>query len=157
VSPSTPPHHPNPNSSDPHALPGWYPVDASTQRYWDGTAWTEHTAPLGGSSGVTNDERNFAVLIHILSIVSSFLAPLILWLIKRDESPFVDHHGKEALNFQITMFIAWSVTIVLVFVLIGLLLIPVLLVIQIVFPIMAGLAANRDEYYRYPLTLRLIS
>ncbi len=90
------------------------------------------------SSGVTNDERNFAVLIHILSIVSSFLAPLILWLIKRDESAFVDHHGKEALNFQITMFIAWSVTIVLVFVLIGLLLIPVLLVIQIVFPIMAG-------------------
>lgn len=159
MSPTTPPNHPNPSSSDPHAAPGWYPVDSVTQRYWDGAAWTEHTAPLTGAPpiSVTNDERTFAVLIHVVSIVSSFLGPLILWLVKRDESAFVDHHGKEALNFQITMFIAWSVSILLVIVLIGLLLLPVLFIVQIVLPIIAAFGASRDEYYRYPFTIRLIS
>lgn len=143
-------------SQDPNAPPGWYPVDAMNQRYWDGRAWTEHIAPLDAGTEPSNDERTIAVLIHVLSLFSSFLAPLIIWLVKRDQSPFIDHHGKEALNFQITMFIAWSTALVLVFVLIGLLLLPILFVIQIVVPIVAAVGANKGMWYRYPLTLRLL-
>lgn len=143
-------------TGDPHAAPGWYPVDGTTQRYWDGRAWTNHVAPLAASSEPGNDERSMALLIHLLSLVSGFLGPLIVWLLKRDSSAFVDHHGKEALNFQITMLIAWSTAIVLVFVLIGLLLIPVLFLFQIIVPIVAAVGAWNGKWYRYPLTLRLL-
>ncbi len=116
-------------------------------------------SPLGpGPAPVvtTSDDRSMAMLTHLLALVSGFLGPLIVWLIKKDQSPFVDYHGKEALNFQISLFIYWIATILLVIVLIGLLLIPVLLVLQILFPILAAVAANKGQYYRYPLTIRII-
>jgi uncharacterized Tic20 family protein len=156
---------------------GWYPVDGGGQRYWDGSAWTEHTAPgpqpvppapapaasaptplqPPAPGAVTSDDRTMALLIHLLTLVSGFIAPLIIWLIKRDQSPFIDHHGKEALNFQITLLIGWFAAMLLLLVLIGLVLMPVLLVAQILFPILAAVAANRGELYRYPLTIRFIS
>jgi len=70
--------------------------------------------------------------------------------------PFVDDQGKEALNFQITVFIAALISGVLTFVLIGLLLLPIVVIGWIVLSIMAGIKANNGETYRYPWTLRLI-
>ena len=68
---------------------------------------------------VSKDARNMAMLCHLLAIFTGFLGPLIIWLIKKDEDPFVDEHGKEALNFQITVFIAMFVSGILTMVCIG--------------------------------------
>lgn len=147
---------------------GWYPAADGSQRYWDGIQWTEHTAPAAGAMQTTagpgatvaagsSDEKTMSMLAHILGIVLGFIGPLIIWLIKKDESAFVDYHGKEALNFQITLFIAYMVSFVLAFVLIGLLLIPILFLVQLILPILAGVAANKGEYYKYPATLRLVT
>ena len=97
------------------------------------------------------------MLIHLLALVSGFIGPLVLWLVKKDESRFVDHHGKEALNFQVSMLIFWIITFVLAFVLIGFLLMPVLIVFNFLFPILAAVSANKGELYRYPFAIRLIN
>jgi len=69
----------------------------------------------------TSDERTFAILSHILAIVPGIgiFGPLVIWLIKKDESPFVEANAKESLNFQLTMLIAYAICWILVFVIIG--------------------------------------
>ncbi len=96
-----------------------------------------------------------AMLSHLLAIFFGWLAPLIIWLVKK-ESPFVADQAKESLNFQITVFIAYLVCFALSFVLIGCFLMPVVAVADIVLCIMATLAANKGERYRYPFAIRLI-
>ena len=118
----------------------------------------------------TSDERNLGMLCHLLGIITGytlglgFLGPLVLWLMKKDSSPFIDHHGKEALNFQLTVMLALlclgAVTFILMFFVIGVLLIPVLVIlgiIALVIEILACIAAHRGEWYRYPFSIRFIS
>lgn len=76
---------------------------------------------------------------------------------KRDEDPFVGYHAREALNFQISLIIYVIGSIVLMFVLIGLILLPVVLVFALVVMIIAGIKAANGEFYRYPLTLRFVT
>jgi uncharacterized Tic20 family protein len=109
-------------------------------------------------------ERNWAVFCHlggfaglVLPGLGHVVVPLVLWLLRRDQSAFVDHHGKEALNFQISMTLYAVVSVALMWVLIGFLLILVVLGVQFVFMVIASVAASQGEPYRYPLTLRLIS
>jgi uncharacterized protein len=98
------------------------------------------------------------------------LGPLIMWLVKKDQSPFVDRHGKAAVNFQLSILV-YSLAATVFFVVItiltlgigALLMIPLLilgvlavLVLEILFPILAGLAANQGKEYRYPLALALL-
>lgn len=104
-------------------------------------------------------ERTYAMFTH-LSIVAAHIVPivptLILWLVKRDQSPFIDDHGKEALNFQISIVLYMVLGALLSVVCIG---IPVILAaygLAIVGTILAAVAANRGEYYRYPACIRLI-
>lgn len=97
-----------------------------------------------------------AMLLHILVIFTGFVGPLIIWVIKKDDSPFVDRHGKTALNFSITLTIAYFVSALLILVLIGILMILGLLVVGIVFPIIAALAANKGEEYTYPLSFKFL-
>lgn len=104
----------------------------------------------------SNDDRNLAMLAHLLGIVSGFVGALIIWLIKKDQSPFVDEQGKEALNFQITMMIAIVGSWILMFVLIGMLLLPLLLIANLVFCILAAVAVSRGEHYKYPFAIRLL-
>ncbi len=112
---------------------------------------------LPGSEPPATD-RNFAVVAHLLGILISFLGPLAIWLIKKDDSPYVDDQGREALNFQITVFIAEAVAGMLVpVVAIGCVLLPVILVGNFVLCIVAAVAASQGRWYRYPMTLRLIS
>lgn len=108
------------------------------------------------SVAVSKDSRTMALLAHILGIFSSFLVPLIIWLIKKEEDAFVEDQAKEALNFQITIMIGWFVAVVLSFVAIGFLLFPVLMVGNLVLGIIAGMKANDGIAYRYPFTIRLI-
>ena len=95
-----------------------------------------------------------ALLVHVSAIFTGFVGPLIIWLIKKDESPFVDRHGKTALNFQFTLMIAMFVSIILIFVLIGILTTLALIVVAFVFPIMGAIAANKGEEYTYPLAIK---
>jgi len=87
----------------------------------------------------------------------AFLGPLIVWILKKDQSPFVADQAKEALNFQIAVTIALWVSIALIWVFcIGVVLLPVVGIGSIVFSIIAAIEANKGVYYRYPYTLRLI-
>jgi uncharacterized Tic20 family protein len=97
-----------------------------------------------------------AVLAQALGIVTGFLGPLVIYLINGEKDPFVRHHAAEALNFQITLLIGYVVAFVLSLILIGLLLLPILFVLGIVFPILAAVAANKGEWYRYPVSIRLV-
>ena len=106
---------------------------------------------------LTSDEKTMAILAHILGILVSFLGPLIIWLIKKDESDFVDFHGKEALNFQITIAIAYAVGVVLSIVGVGCLIMLAAWIMTVVFGIIAAVAANEGEWYEYPVTIRFIS
>jgi len=109
-------------------------------------------------------ERNWAVFCHlggfaglVLPGIGQVIAPLVLWLLRREQSAFVDHHGREALNFQISMTLYAIVAAALMWLLIGFLLIFVVLGVQFVFMVIASVAASQGERYRYPLTLRLIT
>lgn len=118
---------------------------------------TPEQRPLSG------EERNWGMLCH-LSILSgllvpfaSLIAPLVIWQIKRQEMPFVDYNGKEALNFQITYLIAFLVSLALTSILVGFVLLGVVSVAWFVFTIIATVKASNGEYYRYPFILRLIN
>ncbi len=118
------------------------------------------TPTLDAPSAESRQWGMFAHLSALIGFVIPFgniLGPLIIWQMKKNEMPFVDDQGKEALNFQITVFIAMVVCIILTFVLIGLLLIPIVALAWLVFSIIAGLKANEGVAYRYPVTLRLIT
>ncbi|MGB1465608.1 MAG: DUF4870 domain-containing protein [Alcanivorax nanhaiticus] len=114
-------------------------------------------------SGPTKEERSQAMACHLLALLGfivpfgNLIGPLIMWLVKKDESAFVDDQGKEAVNFNITMAIAGFVCILLMFVFIGAILLPILGIFWLVVTIIAGLKANEGVAYRYPLTLRLIN
>jgi len=109
------------------------------------------------------EARTWAMLCH-LSTFAKYLAipfgnivgPLILWLLKKDQHPFVDDQGKEAMNFQITITILYAVAFTLSLLLIGLLLLLPIAVFDLVFTIIAAVKANEGVAYRYPFTLRLI-
>ena len=104
----------------------------------------------------TPDDRTMAFVCHLVGGIVGFLVPLIVWLIKKDQSKFIDHHGKEALNFQITVLIAYAVGLATWCFFVGILIFFAAWLAAIILGIMAALAANRGELYRYPMTLRLI-
>ncbi|MFI6600411.1 DUF4870 domain-containing protein [Nonomuraea sp. NPDC050536] len=104
-----------------------------------------------------SDDTTMAMLAHLLGLLVSWIGPLIIYLMKKDESPYVRDQSAEALNFQITMFIGYIVAFVLSFVLIGIILFPVIWIVSLIFHIQAALAANRGQNYRYPISIRMIS
>ena len=109
------------------------------------------------------DARTWGMLCHLSALTGLFtlvgfvVGPLVVWLLKKDEMPFVDDQGKEALNFQITMALIFCVCWVLMFVVIGLLLMPILGLVNVILVIVATIKANNGERYRYPFALRLIT
>jgi uncharacterized protein len=111
----------------------------------------------------SSTERNWAVAAHVSGFIAAFffgigavLAPLIIWVIKKDELPFVADQAREALNFQITVLLAGFVCWLLVFVLIGIPMLFALGVFDLVCCILAAIKASEGVAYRYPITLRLI-
>jgi len=88
--------------------------------------------------------------------VGNILGPLVLWAIKKDEMPSVNEHGKESINFQISMTIYTIISALSILALIGIVLFPAIVVLNIVLVIIAGVKAANGEFYRYPLTIRFI-
>ncbi len=116
---------------------------------------------------LTRGDRNIAVLCHLSAIAGfvfpfgNVIAPLIIWLMKREESLFIDDHGKEAVNFQISVWIYLIASGILVLIAIGIpLLSAVILFAVILFAIVAvitaAVRASRGQEYRYPLAIRLL-
>lgn len=103
------------------------------------------------------DDTSMAMLSHLLGLLISWVGPLIIYLMKKDESPYVRDQAAEALNFQITMFIGYLVAGLLTIVLIGLLLLPVVWIVSLIFQVQAAIATNRGQNYRYPINIRLIT
>lgn len=117
------------------------------------------TAPPPPTTGeAPQDQRTMSLLAHLLGIVTGPIGALIIWLVSKDDASkgFVVDQSKEALNFQITVFIAIVISWILAFVLIGLLLMPLVGIANLVLCIIAGMKANNGESYRYPFALRLI-
>jgi uncharacterized Tic20 family protein len=116
---------------------------------------TSPIPPVNKPQYVPNqDERTWALIAHISPIVVAFIGPLVIWLIKKDESPFVGDQAKEALNFQLAVLIA---VLVCTATCVGVVLAPVVGVAGLVYSIIAAIESNKGVYYRYPYTIRLIS
>src|SRR5881296_2073569 len=114
------------------------------------------SAPPPGP-GASTDIRTWCVLCHAAALLGLFfhflghlLGPLIVWLVKRGDSPEVDAHGKESLNFQISMLIYSVISGILCLVLIGFVLLAILHVLNVVFVIIASIRASEGNFYRYP-------
>ena len=102
----------------------------------------------------SNDDRLWALMAHLSILVGlGIVAPLVIWLVKKDDSPFVEDQAKEALNFQLAVAIA---SLVLTATCIGAIVLPVVVVGGIVYGILGGMDAYKGITYRYPYTIRII-
>lgn len=109
-------------------------------------------------AAVDPTDRHFGVAIHLSPLAGLLfgpliLAPLVLWLVRRDQSPFVDDHGREMVNALISFVIYHVVAVVTV---IGIIALPVLYVVGLVSMVRGAVAASRSEPFRYPMTLRFL-
>lgn len=131
------------------------------------TDTSESTSVAGGGAPttapvLTSEERSWAAGCHLSAFagfctgIGFVLGPLIVWLLKKDFSKFVDDQGKEALNFQLTMLILVIVSFFLIIVLIGIPMLIVLAILNLIFTIIAGVKASEGVAYRYPINFRLI-
>ncbi len=125
-------------------------------------AQTPTPTPRLREEGLTDSDRHFAIGMHISPIALTLLgaaplgliAPLVLWAVRKKHSAFDDDHGREVINFGISFFL-WHVVLAITF--IGVVLWPVLWIVGIVNNIRGAMAANRGEYFRYPMTIRFLS
>jgi len=129
-------------------------------------------APMGGTPimgydagnpiEMNKDARLWGMLAHLSALVGllgipPIVGPLVVWLIKKNEFAFVDDQGKEALNFQITMFIALLIGFATVCIGIGFVIVGVVGIVDLIFAIIGAVKANNGERYRYPFAIRLIN
>jgi uncharacterized Tic20 family protein len=160
-------------SGAPPPRPGWYPDPggSAAHRYWDGTRWTDALSsaiPPAGPDVARDDSRTWALVAHLsaplsMLVAMAFMGPLIVYLAKKDD-PFVRRHAAEALNFNLSFLIyavvlGFATFVGLLFV-VGVLLIPVLLglgLLWIVLICVAAVKAGQGEEYRYPLTIRFVA
>ncbi|MGD8377533.1 MAG: DUF4870 domain-containing protein [Acidobacteriota bacterium] len=114
-------------------------------------------------TNISRDARRWAMLAHLTALagllgngIGFLIGPLVVWLVKREDDPFIDQQGKEAVNFQLTMFLALFLSVPLVFLVVG---IPIMIAIGLlmcVLPVFAAIRAQEGVAYRYPLTLRFL-
>jgi len=112
---------------------------------------------------LSREARKWGMLSHLSALaglitgIGFLLGPLLVWLLKKDDHPFIDEQGKEAVNFQITMHIAMFIGGVLAVLLIGIPILFVVGLVMVVLPIVAAIKANEGEHYRYPFIWRVIT
>lgn len=111
--------------------------------------------PYGSSS--QSEATTLAVLVHLSLFAFGLIGPLVLYLLKKDSSPFLRHHAAQALNFHLTVATAVVASFLLLIVLIGFVLLPAVVIGSSVLAIVAAVRASRGEPYRYPLTIPFVS
>lgn len=111
----------------------------------------------------SKDARMWAMMCHLGGLAGfigipfgNIIVPLIIWMVKRESDPFIDYHGREALNFQISLTIYAFVAALLILVLVGIVLLAILGIAGLVLTIIAAIKANDGHAYRYPFVIRLI-
>jgi uncharacterized Tic20 family protein len=111
--------------------------------------------PLATPSG---DDRTMGILSHILTIVPGvgIFAPLVIYLIRKNDAPFVEANAKESLNWQITVILLYFIAGILAILLIGFLLLPIVWVLNLILVIIASIKASENKIYRYPFSMRLV-
>lgn len=129
--------------------PGNSHASGGAEAYFEGETEMPATPP-------TQDEKNLAMIAHLGGIFLGWVLPLILYLVKKDDSRFVADQAKEALNFQITMWIATLVAAISVFLLIGIVAVPLVMIYNVIGCILAGLAANKGKLFRYRYVWRVV-
>ena len=102
-----------------------------------------------------SNTKTWAMILHLSFLLGhvtgfGYLAPVVIWALKKDEMPELDEHGKMVINFIISMFIYTLICIVLIFLVVGVFLLPVLGIIGIIYPIIGGVKANSGELWNYP-------
>ena len=120
-----------------------------------------YAAPPPGYAGAQpplsdSDQRMWAMLSHLGGILFGFIPSLVIWLMFKERGRFVEEQAKEALNFQITWTIAMILSGILTVILIGFVLLPLVGIAGLIFMILAAVAANKGQAYRYPVNVRLI-
>lgn len=103
-----------------------------------------------------NEERLLAAAIYLISFFAPILGPLVIWLVKREESSFIDFHGKEYFNFMISYFVYTLISGILTIILIGLIGLWLIGILIVVFTIIAAIKAYEGTEYRIPWIFRLI-
>lgn len=112
--------------------------------------------------GMSKDEQTMGMLCHLTALAKylfpfgNLIGPLVVWMLKRQEMPFVESEGKESLNFQISMTIYAILAAISILLLVGIILLPAVLIFDLVFIIIASLEAANGKSYRYPLCIRFI-
>jgi hypothetical protein len=120
-----------------------------------------HACPPGPAASAKAD-RDAAMFCHLAAFAGfvfpfgDVIAPLVIWLMKKDASPYVDLHGREVLNFHVSMYIWALVSAILCLVLVGFVLLLGLMIIGVVCPIIGAIRASDGREYRYPLTIRFL-
>lgn len=109
-------------------------------------------------SQVPSESRGWAAAAHLIPFIGlGFIAPLVIWLIKRDEDAFVEVHAREALNFQISFLIYMIVSGILILVIIGIVLLAAVAIWGLIVMIVAGVKAASGQLYRYPFIIRFVN
>lgn len=138
---SQPPQGPD-TPSDPHQPPHQQPTPHEGQA---------QRVPLS-----PGEEQGWGVATHLGGVFVSWLVPLVVWLIFRERSPMIDDHGKEALNWQITLFIGYVIGYATMIILIGFIIVPLIFITALIFGILGAVAAYNRRPFRYPFNIRFI-
>lgn len=116
---------------------------------------SQQPEPTAEAVVVSSEAKNMGMLCHLLGLFG-FIGPLIIWLIEKDKHKFVDEQGKSALNWQISLAIYFFASWVLAFIVIGLILMPALVILNIIFVVLAAVKASNGESYVYPLSIKFL-
>lgn len=156
------------------AAPGWYADGSGRMRWWDGSAWGQVAPPPAGPSGVRDPVeagRALATLAHLGVLAGGPILPLILHLTEGKKNPYVGHHAREGLNFQLTLLIGSLGAVALTFVsfIVGIAipigffgffalwgLMMLLGIVAWVFAIIGAVKAYQGVWWRYPIAWRLV-
>lgn len=118
---------------------------------------TNHTSPKDNPLGM--EQNTYLMLMHLSQLAGmvvagvGFVAPIVMWAINKDKDAEVDRHGKNIINFLISWIIYYTVSALLIFVLIGIPILVVLGFLQLIFIIIATVKANNKEFWKYPMTI----
>ncbi|MBY0145999.1 DUF4870 domain-containing protein [Neobacillus niacini] len=105
---------------------------------------------------VKSEERMLAAILYVVSLFFPLIGPLVIWLLKKDESSFINYHGREYFNFFISYTVYSVISGILVFLLVGIFLLWILGIMALVFTIIAAVKAYEGNEYRFPLVFRVI-
>ncbi|WKN47240.1 DUF4870 domain-containing protein [Nocardioides sp. Arc9.136] len=169
--PYGPPPSQDPADRPPHGQQpyGQQPYGQQPAPQWGQPQWGQQPPggqppyqPYQGGGPMNPDERTWGGAAHWSALIGAFVAmaflgPLLVMLVKGNQSGYVRAQAVESLNFQLSILIYGLVSFVLVFVLIGFLLLPIVGIAWLVLTIIGSVKASNGELYRYPLTIRMVS